>query len=354
MRKAYVFSTIVSISVLILGNLALPAIVQSQQAKRIELKFSTQAPPMIPVAQADKRWADMIEQRSGGRLKIKCYFGGSLAGQYEVFRAVQTGIADIGYFVIGTDPGLQPLNMVTLLPFIWTGAQSWQSIAPMYWELYNKFPELQKEYQGLKLLTLTAIPPDQFFFTKKQVRVPADMKGMKVIAKGGWADVMQLIGAAPLNVGVADWYTSLDRGLVEGHIAPFIAVQAFKTLDLFKHITLFGPSGASTRIQTYIMNPETWKALPPDLQKILEEGNKWHAEEIMKFDTAGDQRAIDAAKALKQVFTQLTPQEIKTWFDIAKPVHDKWIEENEGRGPAKTIYEETVRLVTQYSSKKIN
>jgi hypothetical protein len=49
-------------------------------------------------------------------------------------------------------------------------------------ELYNKFPEVQAEYGNVKLLFLYSSCPRLLHFTKKEARVPNDVKGVKIIA----------------------------------------------------------------------------------------------------------------------------------------------------------------------------
>ena len=56
--------------------------------------------------------------------------------------------------------------------------------------------------------------------------------------------------------------------------------------------------------------------------------------------------AINDAKAAGHTFIQLTPEEIEPWADLAKPLHDKWIADNEALGfPAKTMYEAMLKIV---------
>jgi TRAP-type mannitol/chloroaromatic compound transport system permease large subunit len=105
--------------------------------------------------------------------------------------------------------------------------------------------------------------------------------------------------------------------------------------------------GCSIMIMPYLMNPDSWKKLTPDLQKVLVDACKWQEEEILKPDEADIQAALKFAQDNNHKITNLTAEEIQQWVDAAKPVHEKWIAENSARGPAQAIYDETKRLIRE-------
>ena len=284
----------------------------------------------------------MIEERSEGRLTVELFEGGSLASRDETLRVLQSGIADMGYHTITQ----LPLSLISRLPFL--GMPNKWAAAEIHGELLKKFPEMGQELGGLETLGLCGMPMEQMFFTKKEVRVPGDIKGMKIIAGGEIAKVIDAAGAAAMNMNPGDWYMSLDRGLVEGHVINFLATLAFKTLDLFQYHTIFGESGTGLVLMGYMINPDSWNSLPPDLQEILAESTKWVSEEVMRLDERDQQAGMDMAKAANHTFTELTPEEIQLWADLAKPVHEQWIADNAGKGPTQAIYDEAQRLIKEY------
>jgi TRAP-type transport system periplasmic protein len=89
------------------------------QDKPIELKFSSwvgivhghHTRVMVP-------WARMIEERSGGRLKVTIYPGSTLGKPADHFDLVKNGIADMGFISPGYTPGRFPLVSVAELPLL--------------------------------------------------------------------------------------------------------------------------------------------------------------------------------------------------------------------------------------------
>jgi TRAP-type transport system periplasmic protein len=320
----------------------------AEPAKTFVLKFASQVQPMSSVGRVNKQWADMVKQQSGGRLEIQLYLSETLAKATEIYKAVQTGVVDMAYTTVGQDPGLTPLGTVTRLPFI--GIPSQAAAMSIQWDLFNKFPELQNEWKGMKVVGFASLPGDQLQLVKKEAHVPADIRGMKIIARGEWPDVMQNMGVAPVSLNVGDWYGALDKGLAEGQIINFAAANAFKILEILKYHVLFGDGGCSTTMQIYIVNNDSWNKLPSDLQKVLADSFKWQCDEMVKTDMSEQSGIINDLKAAKHTFVNLKPEEISLWMDAARPRHQSWVKENTDRGlPGQAVYDETLRLIKQYS-----
>ena len=317
------------------------------ESKVIELTWAGVIPPVAPASKLYERWGGMVEEKSGGKVKFTYYHGGSLLKHgEEMLRGVQTGIADIGYNAITERWGFG-LNSITELPFL--GWNSMPEGAAVYQELLRKFPELQKEYKGLKYYAHTPMPPNQLNTAKKLVRVPSDLKGMKLYASGYIANLIGSVGGAPVQVGVGDWFISLNTGLIEGLGTHYVATNVFKCMPLVPYHTDFGRAGISFLFDCLFINPKTWNSLPPDIQKIFNDLEPWLVENKIKVDTGEIDRAIAEAKKLKHTFYHPTPEELQLWVDATKTIHEKWIAENEAKGlPAREIYNEAKRLIANH------
>jgi TRAP-type C4-dicarboxylate transport system substrate-binding protein len=314
----------------------------------IKLKYSDHTPEQAGIAQRIKRAMEMIEEQSDGRVEITCYFGGSLLPMGEAYRGVQTGVADMCFFIPGTNPGLHELSDLIKLPFI--GWPSMPAGTVMLEKLWSDFPQFNEEFEGLKPFAMSMTPPFQILTTKKPVKVPADMKGMKFIASGVWVDYFEPIGTVVVPLMASDWYTALDRGLAEGHAIPPTGAHIFGTLELFKYYTNFGEGGANMGCMMIPMNLNTWNSLPPDIQEIFVDVFDWLVKETLKADIEEVNAADAAAKKLGITVHHVTPEEMKLWSDAAKQTHEDWIAKNEAKGlPAKEIYEAAKQLIKEYA-----
>jgi len=316
--------------------------------KVFDLKFNDWGPAAIGIGKLHMEAAKMIEERTGGKVKITCYFSQALLKYGDTYRGVSSGITDISLYVLGATQGVHDINEVIALPFL--GLPDMETGAQIYKELRQKCPELDQENAKTNTMWLDTrmMPPNQLHLVKKTAKVPEDLAGMKVIAGASFSDMLESVGAALIQLGPPDWYMALDRGLAQAHILHWCAAYEFKIQELFKYHTLWGSGGAGMAPIGFLVNLETWNSLPPDYQQIIVDTYTWVNEESMKYDLALIDTAVNAAKEAGHTLTYLTPEEIKPWADLMESYHEKWIKETEAKGwPAQSIYDEAKRLVAK-------
>jgi TRAP-type C4-dicarboxylate transport system substrate-binding protein len=113
--------------------------------------------------------------------------------------------------------------------------------------------------------------------------------------------------------------------------------------------TIFGKGGVNMTPMGIIWNEKKWNNYPPDVKKILTDGAHFYTEKFFEMDYGMQGMVVKTCKDKGHTFTELTPQEIKVWYDLVKkPIHDRWIAEAEAKGlPGRAVYNETLRLIQQ-------
>ena len=339
------FSIFLVLLVTVFMNAPFPA-----AAQPIELKLATwNPPPPFPISTSAEKWAKMVEDKSGGRVKITFFWAGGLASLRDTYRAVQTGVADIGYWVPGVLPGIHTLNEYPLLPML--GAGNMTTATKVYLEMYKKFPELREEFKGLRMIYASSMPPNQLHFTKKKgVRLPRDMKGIKVIGSASASDFINSTGAVLIWKPPSDYYMSLQKGLVEGSFQHWPFIEAFKLEELFISHTNCGRGGFSLQMMGFWMNQGVWDKLPPEAQKAFDDSQEWLEQEDIRINEALIDKANAAAKAMGHEVVELSAQDKEAWFKESEPVRQRWVEKVEAEGkPGKAVYQEAMKLIEQYN-----
>ena len=317
-------------------------------AKPMELKVATWNPEHIAPSQIVQKWAKMVEERSGGKVKFAFYWASSLAKLQDNFRATQTGIADIGMWVVGAVSGLTPLNEYISLPFL--GFKDTPTVLKVYNEMRRRIPELDAEYKGLRNLYTYPMPPYHFHMTKKIVRVPEDIRGLKIMADANSTDFLNTLGAVSVSKGPADWYMSLQKGLVEGILNHWAVVDAFKLEELVTEHIQPGYAGVNSLMLGWWINGDSWSKLPPEAQKAMidvqPEIEKLSLDTSLKLQSIGQEKAREAGHEI----IELTPEEVQQWIKASEPVREKWIADMEAKGkPGRAVYEEAKRLIAQFN-----
>ena len=310
----------------------------------VELKFASHIPPQSSTHKVFALWAKELEERSKGRVKVTFYPAASLVKPQDTYPATVKGICDIAFQVLVNDASRFPLNSVVDIPLMgWSDDESATRIRR---ELFMKFPELQAEFRDVKVLWQIATNPRSMHFVDKQVRVPEDMKGMKIIASGVSAKAMRDMGASPVVLLPPDWYTSLERGIVKGACTGWTTMYNHKVHTLLPiHVDM----NLAYLGQGAIMNKDVWEKLPPDIQKIIDELEPWVTAKTIESEHAESAEAQRVMKGLGHTMIKLTPDELKKWYEGAKPVQEEWLAEGEKKGlPAKAVFDEAKKLIAKY------
>ncbi len=318
--------------------------------KIYEVKFNNTTPEVAPTNQFIKEWAKTIEERSNGRVKFTFYWSNSLISDpTDIPKGVASGVADISWLAITNIPGNMTLELTYLPGLAWPSLEAGTEI---YGQLLEEFEVLQEEYSslGMKLYTFWRGGPSHIYTTKKLVKTPDDMRGLRFIASGFYSDIINQLGGTPVTIGPGDWYTSTERGMVDGIIIGLNVLSAFNLIPLMENYTLLGDSGLAMELYALVMNPDFYNSLPPDLQAIFD-------EEAPALQKALIQDQIDQGAYVLHVaekehghnITKLTDDEVQVWVEACKDLHEEVIQRHEASGkPAREVYNRMVELIASY------
>ena len=79
------------------GAIAFPAIVTGQSQYKAEYKLSTVVGPAFPWGKGGEIWANLVKEKTAGRINVKMYPGVSLVqgDQTREFSAIRQGVIDM-------------------------------------------------------------------------------------------------------------------------------------------------------------------------------------------------------------------------------------------------------------------
>lgn len=329
----------------------------SPESKEVyELKFSYWSPETLLTGQFHKKAAQMIEEKTNGRVKITMYYNQSLISYPDTYVGLAGGVADLSAYQIDTTMGAHSLNRIYNMPFISPGPDQ-IAMTKIYQELLNKFPELQQENEesNTKWLAIKALSPYHMHTTKKPVKFPEDLKGFKMCIAANPAEMtamMKEVGAALVPSVATANYENLAKGIIDGTLTFFTAIDGFKFDELLNYHLLIGESGLAQGAYGIMVNLDTWNRLPADIQKIIEETYQWEVDEIAKGEVELERDVINRLREEGKTFVELTPEEAQKWHDLAMPFIEQWIKDSEAKGwPARKVFEERERLISEYLKK---
>ena len=284
----------------------------------IKLKFANYFPPPAPHSKICEDFIAEVEKRSGGRVKIQYFAGGSLLKAPRMYEGVVTGIADIGLAHVEYTPGRFPVTEVCDLPLGYPSG--WVSNQVVN-DFYHYFQP--KEWDKVHILWMHASNPN-VVISKKPVRVLADMKGLTIRAPGRVGNTIKALGATPAPTPIMEVYDGIAKGVLDGVNTPYETLRTFRFAEVAKHVTTSWQVG---NLYTFYvaMNKDRYNALPPDIRQIFDELSGVYRERMALMWNSIDFAGKNFAAEKGVEFIDLTSAEVDVWKKATAPVVEDYV-----------------------------
>jgi TRAP-type mannitol/chloroaromatic compound transport system substrate-binding protein len=260
--------------------------------ERLQWKMVTSWPTNFPgLGTGAAKLAEMITAASGGRLAVKVYGAGELVPAFEVFDAVSRGTAEMGHsasyywkgkaaaapFFCAVPFGLNAQEMNGWL-YEGGGLELWR-------ELY--------EPHGLVPFPAGNTGVQMAGWFRKPIESLESLKGLKMRIPGLGGDVMAKIGATPVNVPGGDIFSALQAGTLDAAewVGPYNDL-AFGLHRAAKYCYSPGWQEPGPTLECMV-SLAAWKALPADLQAIVDTCCRAVNDSMLAEFTARNQQALD-------------------------------------------------------------
>ena len=268
-------------------------------------------------------WAAEIEEKSGGAIDVQVHHGGTIAGPKDSIDAVLNGTVDVAWGNQAFYTGQFPVTSVFTIPGLDIERATQGSEA--FWNFYNNYDYLDAEYSQYHVLFLHVNCSSPIATTNTKIETVEDMKGMKLRGNSGPpADFVTALGASAEACAIGDLYSNLDKGVYDGCITDWHAIESFKLYETVEYI-LDVNVGCSTYF--LLMNQDSYAKLPADLQKIVDEVSADAGKYTETWDVCEDRvRAMDGVK--EKLYT-LSDEENAKLRAIEDKIIEKWIADTE-------------------------
>ena len=200
---------------LVLGAITAASIAMSGSAQAQKANWSMATPWGGGVfLEEAKRYTNMVEKLTDGRVKITVFPAGTLGKALKVTDSVKAGVAQAGHNWMGYDWGIDKTTVIfggyvggltEEEYFLWLyragGAELWQ--------------KYRMEKFGVVSIPCGIFPAEVFLHSKKKVTNLAEYKGIKQRTAGAWAEVGGQLGATTVILPGAEVYAALERGVID-------------------------------------------------------------------------------------------------------------------------------------------
>jgi TRAP-type C4-dicarboxylate transport system substrate-binding protein len=305
-------------------------------AQEFTLKFSTMGAPTSPIPQCIAfPLLEEIKEASGGRIDYETYMGGTaFAKPTKQYEQVARGVMDVSEGPLTYVPGRFALSEIATIPLLMSDNVA-GSIAMT--RLADEW--LAEEFEDIHLMGIILTTPYQFHLVEPLEDI-TNLEGRRLRVSGpGLTAMVETFGGTPAAMPLPESYENMQRGVIDGAIAPWTAVAAFKLQEVSKtHVQ----ADLSVGLTFIGMSKKFFDSLPPDLQDLMQ--TEFMGERIAEHGASCFRKVDGVATKLAEEsgneIVTLSAEDRDRAIALLEPVVDELIADVEAKGkPGRAFYE---------------
>ena len=269
-----------------------------------------------------ERFAELVDQESGGRYRVRIFPHAQLAGnQRSELEMLQTGVIDFALESSILLSLIEPSMSVMSLPWLFDNYGTANAVCDgeAGEQLLGLLPEknivgLAFGVNGFRQLTNSRGP----------VRTPDDLAAMKLRVPGirMYIDLFKLLGADPSAMNFAEVFTALAQGTMDGQENPISVIYYSRLYEVQRYLTCWNYSYDPIIL---CANGDLWESLPPADRSLIQDC----ARKAMRYERNlvenGEAALLDSLAVKGMEIASLTKTETEAFRQMAKPAYDRLV-----------------------------
>lgn len=275
-----------------------------------------------PNTVAMDRFAELLDEKTDGRITLKMFHGGTLGSQPDAIEQLRIGGIAIGNFNLGPIGPVAPEANVVSLPFVFKdmehmhramdGAPGDQISAGM-------------EKKGIVALAWYDSGARSFYNAKKPIETPDDVAGMKVRVMNNdlYSGMISALGGNPSPMAFSEVYQSLKTGVVDG------AENNWPSYESTGHFEVAGYYSLSQHLiipECVCINADVYNALSEEDREAVRAAARESAD--LQRELWADRAKASREKVMKAGVKFNEVADKAAFQDAMKPVYAKFLESN--------------------------
>ncbi len=282
-------------------------------------------------------FANAVEERTDGRLKINYYWGGELGISPSDFPnairqgAIQAGHGSTAYYAKEIEG-----CAISAMPMV--AVSSYNEAVEMH-NYIREFinDQLEEKYRAkvLWMIPYDFVQP----LTNKKIDDYTNLKGMKLRISGLLTgELIKECNGVPVPMPLAEVYSSLSKKVIDGTLSDIWNLKAGSLYEVVKYVHNFYYHSAAS---IYLVSLDALNALPEDIKQIvMEEAARVESEGIKEAYNAMEE-GLKFAKSKKLEILDPTEEQVEQVKLIAKTIWDDWYQS--ASSEAQTVFIEALK-----------
>lgn len=323
MKKWFAALIVVSLVVVLLSGCSTPKAGESAQAPKSEgkagspeltFKLGFNTAEDSPRDKAAHRFADLVAERTNGRIKIEIYPAETLGTEQEMVEAVHSGALDFQAAGGGALSSWVPAIDYVKLPFLFENYD--EAYKTQDGPLGDKVAKMVRE-KGFVPLAWWDLGFCQITNNVRPIEKPEDLKGIKLRVPNEFiqVEVFKQLGASVTTMPYSEVYLALAQGVIDGQHNPISSAYYSKFYEHQKYLSMTNHMYYNV---IFIASEKAWNQIPDDLKPIVEQAAKEagaYSRELVQ------QEEKDLLKKWEEYGVKVNYPDLKPFQEATKPVY---------------------------------
>lgn len=292
-------------------------------AADVTIKVAYENNPGEPVDTMMHRWADLVAEKSGGKVALELYPSSQMGSKNDIIDQAMMGtnvvtIADPG-FLTDFDPDWGVLYG----PYLADSPDQLFKLFDGEW-FAQKSQELQGK--GLRIIIPNYMYGQRQLLANKKVETPADMKGMKIRTPNNPMQIkaIELMGGTPTPMPLGDVYPALTQGIIDGVENPLSVLHGQKLDEQAKELSMIS---YLTTTGLWLGGEAYFSSLDPDVVEMLEETGY---EIGLESQTQAEQDDADILAAMEAMGVHVTRPDLAPFREVSRDFYTQFPQWSDG------------------------
>lgn len=218
-----------------------------------------------PTTLGAMKFAEMVEERTEGRIRILVYAEGVKGAESDIIRQMKFGGVDFARVSLSQLAEYIPEMNVLQMPYLYVDSEHmWRVLDG---EIGVSFLSYAGEY-GLVGMSWYDAGARSFYTSNRPITCLEDIEGMRIRVQESdmMADMVEALGASAVKLSYADVYSGLERGIVDGAENNWPSYESMNHDEVARYFTV----DEHTRVpEMQICSEKTWEKLSEEDRNII-------------------------------------------------------------------------------------
>jgi len=280
------------------------------------IKFANQNAKGHPIVMGMEKFAELVESRSGGKLKVNVFPGGALGSDQANVSALQGGTLEMASMNSGIFASLVKDFAIYDFPFLFASPKEADAVVD---GPFGRMLHAKLEDKGLVGLAYYELGFRNITNSKRPITKVDDLAGLKlrVIPNPINIDWVSALGANPTPLPFPELYAALEQKAVDGQENPVATINAAKFYEVQKHLAL---TNHQYNPQSVVISKKFWDGLSADEKKVVQDAATESAKYQREQSRASVESTLENLKKNGMQVTELPPAEVAKMREKMKPV----------------------------------